>query len=100
MPNVPAISPDPPVAVRESSAGVQVDEAVEDPDRTRPDDHDEQGGHDAQDQREDDLHRRLLSLGLRCLAALDPELLRLGPKNARDADAEDVALAMIQADIF
>src|SRR5687768_14714688 len=76
----------------EPTAGSRVDELFPDLDRARPDDHDEQSGQDAEDQREYDLHGCLLRLRLGRLSALDPQLLRLGPQDARDRYTEDIGL--------
>src|SRR5213083_3020630 len=58
----------------------QVDETVEDLDRSRPHDDHEEGRQHAQDEREDDLHGGLLRLGLDRLTSFDPELSGLRPQ--------------------
>src|SRR6266576_2344631 len=62
---------------------IDVDEAVEDLDRARTDDHDEQSGKDAKYQREHDLHGRLLCLCLDRLTTFDPELRGLRSQAAQ-----------------
>src|SRR5689334_13050822 len=64
-----------------------VHERVDELDRARPEQGDEHGGEDAEDQGEQELRGHLLRLLLRPLAALDPELLGLGPEHVGDADA-------------
>src|SRR6185436_16125044 len=72
------------------SGSVLFEQALHDPDEAGTDDDHEERGQDAEDQREHDLDRRLLGLGLGGLTALDPQLARLGAQNARDADTEHV----------
>ena len=54
--------------------------------------HDEQRRQDAEDQREDHLHRDLHRLLLGALTALEPHLLRLGAQHVGDRDAVRVGL--------
>src|ERR1051325_3451238 len=66
------------------------EEALEDSDRSRSQHHHEQGGEDAQHQREQDLHRHLHRLMLGPLSPTDPKLPRLGLQHVGHADLENL----------